>query len=505
MQSAKTTNSLSLIADFTDQVLSTGEIAQILDQSVHFISRLAHPSFVAISLFSSADFDLVLEKRLGFAYDRKIPPSLELTDNVTDSIARGGEVLALTDKDFQKYLIFFDTEQHLRCELRLAFFCHSEYIGALSLGKKESGTDYTLQEIDSLRLLVNLIALKCGEINSQNKAEKSFTQKRKNFIFHPRLKTRGTQDAPDLSGNCPAIMRVKELIDRVALEDVAVLISGESGTGKELVARSIHQKSRRSAKPLVAMNCAALSEHLVESELFGHEKGAFTGAFSQKKGKFEFAHESTIFLDEIGDMSLTTQAKLLRVLHDGTFQRVGGNKTLFSNARLLAATNKNLLEKITTGAFREDLYYRINVVQIELPPLRERGEDIILIADHLFQHFNEYYGRNLQGIESDVYEWMLRYEFPGNVRELQNIIERAVIMEKGHKISLDLIPSGREMKTAPTPVPDLSLDQVEKKHIKSVMKQVGNNKSAAARMLGIARKTLREKIQKYNIHLDDQS
>ena len=319
--------------------------------------------------------------------------------------------------------------------------------------------------------------------------------------MEPKIKIRSQDDETGLLGESPGMEYINELIEKIACKDVSILITGESGTGKELIARAIHKKSTRSLMPLVAMNCAALADNLVESELFGHEKGAFTGAYSQKKGKFEFANESTIFLDEIGDMSLQTQAKLLRVLQDGTFQRVGGNKTLHSDARLLAATNKNLLDQIEKRKFREDLFYRINVVQIEIPPLRERGDDIVLLADHFFQYYKNYYRKNLMGINSDVYNWLLNYRFPGNIRELRNIIERAVIMELGDKISIQYMPTslGNPPQSFQKAESRLSLEELEKGHIRSVLEQVANNKSAAARMLGIARKTLREKIQKYNL------
>ncbi|MBN1997737.1 sigma 54-interacting transcriptional regulator, partial [candidate division KSB1 bacterium] len=210
-------------------------------------------------------------------------------------------------------------------------------------------------------------------------------------MFKPHIVVKSKEEPVDLFGDSMYMQQIQELIETVAKEDVPVLITGESGTGKELVARAIHRKSHRAKNPMVTMNCAALPDALVESELFGHEKGAFTGAFNQKKGKFEYADRSTLLLDEIGDMNLQTQAKLLRVLQDGSFQRVGGNKTLYSDVRLLTATNKNLEDAIQTGTFREDLYYRINVVRISLPPLRERGEDILSLAEYFFQYYSKLY------------------------------------------------------------------------------------------------------------------
>jgi transcriptional regulator with GAF, ATPase, and Fis domain len=429
-----------------------------------------------------------------------------LSDNIAEGISRGGEVLALMDNNPKNFILYFDKRQHFLSELRLPFFFNNRSIGVLSLGKKESGMDYTIEEIDLFRLMVNFIAIKCGQLihskdNNSLSANRLSNENISPTRLEPKIKIRRQWDETGLLGNSPRMEYINELIEKIAKENVSILITGESGTGKELIARAIHKKSNRSLKQLVAMNCAALADNLVESELFGHEKGAFTGAYSQKKGKFEFANDSTLFLDEIGDMSLQTQAKLLRVLQDGTYQRVGGNKTLHSDARLLAATNKNLLQQIENGGFREDLFYRINVVQIEMPPLRKRGDDIVLLADHFFQFYNNYYKKNLLGIGSSVYQWLLNYNFPGNIRELRNIIERAVIMEHGNKISIHHMPthSDSPQQQSQDVSPRLSLEELEKEHIRSVLEKTDNNKSAAARLLGIARKTLREKILKYNL------
>jgi transcriptional regulator with GAF, ATPase, and Fis domain len=249
------------------------------------------------------------------------------------------------------------------------------------------------------------------------------------------------------------------------------------------------------------MNCAALPENLVESELFGHEKGSFTNAFAQKKGRFELADNSTLFLDEIGEMRLETQAKLLRVLQDGTFQRIGGTRTLQSNVRIIAATNKNLEDEIRKCTFRQDLFYRLNVVQIHLPPLRERKDDILFLANYFIDKFTQYYNKKSVSLTTLAVQKLLNYSFPGNIRELQNIIERAVIMEKNEFMTLEFL-SGSD----PQPVQNIcatagrsSLEELERKHIEDVLTSVGYNKSHAAKILGIARKTLREKIQKYQL------
>lgn len=229
-------------------------------------------------------------------------------------------------------------------------------------------------------------------------------------------------------GQSTAMRKVFDLIQKVSQSDITVLIQGESGTGKELVAREIHHRSSRFGKSFITMNCAALPENLIESELFGHEKGAFTGAVKQRKGKFEIAHEGTIFLDEIGDMSLNTQSKVLRVLQEKKFERLGGNETLEVDARIISATHKDLLTEMEKGNFRQDLYYRLKVIDITIPPLRERREDIPVLVEHYIKEFSERHNKAVQGIDPDALKQIMEFHWPGNVRQLVNILERAVVL-----------------------------------------------------------------------------
>jgi DNA-binding NtrC family response regulator len=229
-------------------------------------------------------------------------------------------------------------------------------------------------------------------------------------------------------GQSSAMRKVFDLIEKVSQSDITVLIQGESGTGKELVAREIHHRSSRFRKAFITMNCAALPENLIESELFGHEKGAFTGAVKQRKGKFEMAHEGTIFLDEIGDMSLNTQSKVLRVLQEKKFERLGGNETLEVDARIISATHKDLLTEMEKGNFRQDLYYRLKVIDITIPPLRERREDIPILVEHYIKEFAERHNKAVQGIDPDALKQIMEFHWPGNVRQLVNILERAVVL-----------------------------------------------------------------------------
>ncbi len=292
------------------------------------------------------------------------------------------------------------------------------------------------------------------------------------------------------------MQRVIEVIKVIAKSNATVLITGESGTGKELVARAIHSQSHRRNKPFVAVSCAALPESLLESELFGHEKGSFTGAYAQKKGKFEFANGGTLFLDEVGEMSANIQVHLLRVLEEKEFARVGGNEPIKVDVRVISATNKDLRKAIEKQEFREDLYYRLNVVSIELPPLRERKEDIPLLAEHFLHKFAMENQKEITGFSPEAMEFVLDYDWPGNVRELENAVERAVILAKDSIITIADLPQ-ENLSLAYSTTPRKKLKEVERDHVLNVLRETGGNYSEAARILGISRMTLYNKAREY--------
>jgi len=281
-----------------------------------------------------------------------------------------------------------------------------------------------------------------------------------------------------------------------------VLITGESGSGTEMIAEALHYNSPRKDKPFIKVHCAALTESLLESELFGHEKGAFTGAIARKRGRFELAHLGTLFLDEIGEINQNVQIKLLRVLEEKRFERVGGEETVEVDVRLIAATNRDLKEAISKGTFREDLYYRLNVVNIHIPPLRERKEDIPLLASAFLREFAQENAKPLEGIDAKARLAMYNYPWPGNVRQLRNSIESAVVLAKGTLITLDDLPpnlrgeTGGDLLRLPV---GASLADVEKEVIRSTLAREGGNKSRTAEILGIGRKTLHRKIEEYGL------
>jgi two-component system nitrogen regulation response regulator NtrX len=315
-----------------------------------------------------------------------------------------------------------------------------------------------------------------------------------------------------LDGISPSITQLKEDIERAAPTNASILITGENGSGKELVARLIHQHSRRSNKSLVEVNCAAIPEELIESELFGYEKGAFTGASSRKLGKFDLAHEGTLFLDEIGDMSLRTQAKILRILEEQKFERVGGSKTIEVDVRLIAATNKDLPEEIKKGNFREDLYFRINVIPLNVPPLRERKEDIIVLANAFLNRFAKEQNIEEKNIGPDAMDILINYTWPGNVRELKNIIERLVIMTKEAVITPgDIMRSlrGGSSSNDFSHLFNLDLkeakDTFEQHYIAYKLSQCGDNISKTAETIGIERSHLHRKIKSLKIKFKGDS
>jgi len=304
-------------------------------------------------------------------------------------------------------------------------------------------------------------------------------------------------------GSSAGMKEVFRLIDQVATTDATVLLTGESGTGKELAARAIHECSKRSSGPFVAVNCAALPESLIESELFGHEKGAFTGAVSSRQGRFEAAQDGSLFLDEIGDLSLPVQVKLLRILQEHSFERVGGTKSLKSNARIITATHRDLQKEVLEGRFREDLFFRLNVFPIRLPPLRERGADILLLADHFAETLGRAQGKTIKRISSPALDLLMIYHWPGNVRELENCMARAIILSKDSVIhAYDLPPSLQSASstgTEPASTFDGAIARLEKEMLVEALKIELGNSVQAARRLGITERRFRFALQRYKL------
>jgi Nif-specific regulatory protein len=321
--------------------------------------------------------------------------------------------------------------------------------------------------------------------------------------IHLRQELKERYDFSNLVGTSGPMRQVYEQVARVARTNTTVLLRGESGTGKELIAHAIHYNSSRAKKPFVKVSCAALPQDLIESELFGYEKGAFTGAQTAKKGRFEIADGGTLFLDEIGDLNLATQVKLLRVLQEREFERLGGTETVRVNIRLVAATNKDLEKAIAAGEFREDLYYRLNVFSIFIPPLRERKPDVLLLADHFLEKFSREHGKHVKRISTPAIDMLMSYHWPGNVRELSNVIERAVVVCDANVIHAHHLPPTLQTAEASDTTIKLSLDEivsaVEKDALQDALKSTRGSRAKAARLLSTTERIFNYKVRQYEI------
>jgi DNA-binding NtrC family response regulator len=426
-------------------------------------------------------------RREGYQVDAAFDPhqALEMTRKVLYNLVISDmKMPGLSGLD-----LFRQIKAHSRdtqCILMTAFGTVDSAVEAL----KEGAYDYLTKPLDMQRLRALVIkALEFQAIVTENNELRLRLQKR--------------SEPTPLLGQSDAIQNARRLIEEVAQSDVTVLLEGESGTGKEIAARSIHAQGGRRDAPFISVNCAALPESLVESELFGHTKGAFTGAVTAKPGRFQLADRGTLFLDEIGDLSPKGQGDLLRVLEDGTFRMVGGTELVRVNVRIIAATNKNLQEAVAQGKFRDDLFYRLQIVPISLPPLRERPEDIPLLVEVFLDHFCAKHKRRRKHVSREALQLCQRFHWPGNVRQLRNLIERLVITCRASTIQESDLPDFLHQYAKVTPgfqvVPGMSLAEMEKLLIRQTLTHVTSNREEAARILGISRRALQYKLKTYGL------
>jgi two-component system response regulator HydG len=433
------------------------------------------------------------------AHRQMIRAVLDAEGYAIDEAADGKEALNCVRKRFYDLILSKMSGIEALKEIKLinpgiavivmtAYASVSTAVGAL----KSGAYDYLTKplDIDELKILVTK-ALHHQKLEEENINLKKLISDSFNFS--------------SIIGRSTAMVKLLETVALVSPSEATVLITGESGTGKELIANAVHQNSPRKDQPFIKVNCAALPETLLESELFGHEKGAFTGALNRRQGRFQLAHRSSIFLDEISEMSQTTQAKILRVLQEREFEPVGGTQTIRVDVRIIAATNKNLEEEIRSGRFREDLYYRLKVVTVESPPLRSRREDIPLLAEFFLKRYAEKNRRLIKGFSPRAMDTLIRHDWPGNVRELENLVERGVILVRGEIITPkelpeDLIPKDLMASTSSTDaIPGRTLKEVEKEMILRTLDDAGWNRTHAAEILGISRRTLQLKLKEYGI------
>lgn len=424
--------------------------------------------------------------------------SYQMGEGITGKVAQTGRPMAIPN--LGKEDLFLDRTGARRFLNReeLSFLCvpiiyDSKVVGILSADKAAKNVTSLDRELAILSSVSELIA----------KAVHILALEEENRRLR-RIVNKGRAPSADIIGQSKGMQEVFGLISHVADSSTTVLIHGETGTGKELVARAIHMNSPRAKGPMIQVNCAALPDTLLESELFGHEKGAFTGALRQRRGRFEEAHGGTIFLDEISELSSAAQAKLLRVLQDKQFQPLGSSRVVTTNARVIAATNRRLEDCILAGKFRDDLYYRLSVFPIYLPPLRDRGNDIILLADHFLLKYAKERGRAVKRISPDVIDIFLSHKWPGNVRELENCIERAVLMANSDTIDVFQLPPSLQVMTRNDEekghgkLNNLIKEQ-EKVLIVEALKETRGNQSQAAKLLGTTKRIIQYKIQKYEI------
>lgn len=413
------------------------------------------------------------------------PEKLEVSKTIVHKALKEGVSIltqnALIDKQFEKAKSV--KEYKIRSAMCVPLIFEEKILGIVYLDNRASAGSFSQDDLIFLTAMCHLagVALRNSFLHRQVVQE--------NIRIENELKTKF-----QIVGESEEMKKVQATIKKVAPSDITVIIQGETGTGKELVAKVIHALSPRSSEPFIAVNCAAIPKELIESELFGHEKGAFTGAVSAREGKFKMADGGTVFLDEIGDMSLETQAKVLRVLEEKEIEKVGGEKTIKVNVRVIAATNKDLGRAVEEGWFREDLYYRLNVMPLRLPALRERKQDILTLAEYFIA------GR-VKKISAKASQMLLSYNWPGNVRELKNYVERAIVLGDGRVIQPEDLPISVRSRGRVVPLPLDSLERIEEDQIVRVLRHTGWNKSEAVKILGITRQTLDNKIERYKIKM----
>jgi len=432
----------------------------------------------------------------------------ELGEGVTGTVAKTGDPMVIEDIDTDGSFLDRTKSRSKGDAEQIAFLCvpirHGErIIGTMSIDRKVEGSTELDRDLSLLETVANILADAVSVIRDEHEEREKLLEENRRLRSELDRKFRPS----NIVGNCSSMKSVYSMISQVAASSATVLVRGESGTGKELVARAIHQASPRKGKAFIAVNCAALPDNLIESELFGHEKGAFTGAISQRQGRCELADGGTLFLDEIGDISLPTQVKLLRFLQEKTFERVGGHQPINVDVRVIAATSRNLEEGMEKDTFREDLYYRLNVFPIHMPALRERRSDIMLLADSFLARYNEMYGKKIRRISTPAINMMMAYHWPGNVRELQNCVERAVLTSSDEVIhAFNLPPSlqtGQETGTMFVPEEGASLQTLvasyEREIIIDGLKNTRGNVASTARNLQSTPRIMHYKIEQLNI------
>ncbi|MDR2588429.1 MAG: nif-specific transcriptional activator NifA [Spirochaetales bacterium] len=490
------------------------EISQILDQSMD-IKQIIEPVLAAvaeklgmlrgtISVLNRSTGEIFIEAAYGLSASQMERGKYQLGEGITGKVIQSGQPMIVPKVSKEPlFLNRTGARKNLR-KKDISFICvpiknGNEVIGALSADKLfEERVSFT-EDVRLLSIIASLLAQAIRLRQGVNEEKQRLIEE--NSRLQEELKDRFRPS--NIIGNAKSMQAVYDLIAQVSRSDATVLVRGESGTGKELVAHAIHYNSPRAAKPFIKVNCAALPETVIESELFGHERGAFTGALSMRKGRFELANGGTIFLDEIGDLSATTQVKILRALQEKEFERVGGNQTIRTNVRVIAATNRNLEELMEQELFREDLYYRLNVFPIHIPPLRERKSDIMLLADFFIEKYSRQNHLSIRRISTPAIDLLMAYHWPGNVRELENCIERAILLSTDEVIHSHHLPpslqsaesTGTRLRTT---LPE-AMEDLERELLMDALKSTKGNMAKAAKLLGITERVMGLRVARHAI------
>ncbi len=493
---------LRLLLDLNNDVVSNLDLRQLLRAITTSVRRVMNCDFASVTLAEPGDPKQLRVYARNFAKSDGSEQEelvISMAGSAAGEVLRTGKPLAVTTKELPQFSFHFNPSlMAMKAACFLPLVSRNRMLGTLNLGRLEEES-FSQEDLDFLRQVACQVAIAVENAldYSQVSASKEKLAEEKLYLTEEILTEHNFEE---IIGESPALKRVLQQVEIVAPTDSTVLILGETGTGKELIARAIHNLSSRRDHTFVKVNCAAIPLGLLESELFGHEKGAFTGAIALKVGRFELAHQGTLFLDEVGDIPLELQPKLLRVLQAQDFERLGGTKTIRVNARLLGATSRNLLEMVGRREFREDLYYRLNIFPLTAPPLRERPQDVPLLVDYFVDRFARQMNKRIDTIPAETLEALKRYHWPGNVRELQNFIERAVILTRGHTLHQSLAElKGLAEKVSP---PGRTLAESERGEILQALrdaKGVLGGPGGAAERLGLKRTTLFYKMRRLGI------
>ncbi len=494
---------LATFLDISQTLSGTLNLKQSLHQVLEILERFHGVIRGAVTLLDEETGELYIEASNGLTV-RGQRARYQLGEGITGRAVESGKPIVVPQVSREPMFLNRAGERKQNERQEISFICvpiivNRKAVGALGVDLAfKRDRDYD-RELKFFRVVASMTA-------QAIKVHRLIENDRRRLLeenIHLREELRERYDFSNIIGSSGPMKSVYEQVSQVARTNTTVLIRGESGTGKELIAHAIHYNSLRSAKPFIKVSCAALPETLIESELFGYEKGAFTGAQSRKKGRFELAEGGTLFLDEIGDLDPQTQVKLLRVLQEREFERLGGTETIKVNVRVIAATNKDLEKVIAAGSFREDLYYRLNVFTIFVPPLRERKPDILLLADHFLEKFSTEHSKNIKRISTPAIDMLMAYHWPGNVREVENTIERAVLVCEGQVIHGHHLPPTLQTAEASGTTVRMSLAEsvasYEKDLIQDALKSARGNRAKAARLLSSTERIIGYKIAKYGV------